>query len=62
MRRSARQRVPFPARPGAHRSKKLGLPAGIPIAIGEFDLHYGAIGWGVEEGTLIKVIGTSTGD
>lgn len=43
-------------------AKKLGLPAGIPIAIGEFDVHYGAIGCGVNEGTLVKVIGTSTCD
>jgi L-ribulokinase len=41
---------------------KLGLPAGIPIAIGEMDVHYGAIGCGVDEGTLVKVIGTSTCD
>jgi L-ribulokinase len=41
---------------------KLGLRPGIPIAIGEFDVHYGAIGCGVREGTLIKVIGTSTCD
>jgi L-ribulokinase len=41
---------------------KLGLQAGIPIAIGEFDVHYGAIGCGVREGTLVKVIGTSTCD
>jgi L-ribulokinase len=40
----------------------LGLPAGIPIAIGEFDVHYGAIACGVREGTLVKVIGTSTCD
>jgi L-ribulokinase len=41
---------------------KLGLPEGIPIAIGEMDVHYGAIGSGVDEGTLVKVIGTSTCD
>ena len=41
---------------------KLGLPEGIPIAIGEFDVHYGAIGSGVDEGTLVKAIGTSTCD
>jgi L-ribulokinase len=43
-------------------AKKLGLPVGIPIAIGEFDVHYGAIGCGVTEGTLVKIIGTSTCD
>ncbi len=41
---------------------KLGLVPGIAIAIGEFDVHYGAIGCGVREGTLVKVIGTSTCD
>lgn len=43
-------------------AKELGLPVGIPIAIGEMDVHYGAIGSGVAEGTLVKVIGTSTCD
>lgn len=41
---------------------RLGLSAGIPIAIGEMDVHYGAIGCGVDEGTLVKVIGTSSCD
>ena len=41
---------------------RLGLHEGIPVAIGEFDVHYGAIGSGVREGTLVKVIGTSTCD
>ncbi|MDR2513181.1 MAG: ribulokinase [Puniceicoccales bacterium] len=43
-------------------ARQLGLPIGIPIAIGEMDVHYGAIACGVEEGTLVKVIGTSTCD
>ncbi len=40
----------------------LGLPAGIPIAMGGFDAHYGAVGSTVEPGTLVKIIGTSTCD
>ncbi len=47
---------------GAEWAKKLGLTAGIPIAIGEMDVHYGAIGCGVAEGVLVKIIGTSTCD
>jgi L-ribulokinase len=43
-------------------AKKTGLPADIPITVGEFDVHYGAIGCGVAEGVLVKVIGTSTCD
>ena len=43
-------------------AKRLGLPEGIPIAMGEMDVHYGAIGSGVAEGTIVKVIGTSTCD
>jgi L-ribulokinase len=43
-------------------AERLGLAAGVPIAIGEFDVHYGAIACGVSEGTLVKVIGTSTCD
>ncbi len=43
-------------------AEKLGLTAGIPLAIGEMDVHYGAIGCGIDEGTLVKVIGTSTCD
>jgi L-ribulokinase len=41
---------------------RLGLTPNIPIAIGEMDVHYGAIGCGVAEGVLVKVIGTSTCD
>lgn len=43
-------------------AEEFGLNEGMPIAIGAFDVHYGAIGSGIEEGTLVKVIGTSTCD
>src|SRR6185295_6555466 len=43
-------------------AEKLGLRANLPIAIGEMDVHYGAIGCGVAEGVLVKVIGTSACD
>ena len=43
-------------------AEQLGLTEGIPIAIGEFDVHYGAIASGVQEGVLVKAIGTSTCD
>ena len=43
-------------------AKKLGLPVGIPIAIGEMDVHYGAIGSGLAEGVMVKAIGTSSCD
>jgi L-ribulokinase len=39
-----------------------GVPAGIPVAMGGFDAHYGAVGAGVRPGTLVKIIGTSTCD
>jgi L-ribulokinase len=43
-------------------ARKLGLTEGIAIAIGAMDVHYGSIGCGIDEGTLVKVIGTSTCD
>ncbi|HEY3267024.1 MAG TPA: ribulokinase [Armatimonadota bacterium] len=41
---------------------KLGLPAGIPVAVGAFDAHLGAVGSGVAEDALVKIMGTSTCD
>jgi len=46
----------------AEIAEKTGLPAGIPVAVGAFDCHLGAIGSGVKPGTLVKTIGTSTCD
>jgi L-ribulokinase len=43
-------------------AKKLGIPAGIPVAIGAFDAHLGGVGSGIQPGTLVKIIGTSTCD
>jgi len=43
-------------------SKKTGLTAGIPVAVGAFDAHLGAVGSGVAPGCLVKIIGTSTCD
>lgn len=41
---------------------KLGLQEGIAVAMGAFDAHLGAVGSGIKEGTLVKIIGTSTCD
>lgn len=43
-------------------AKKLGLKAGIPVAMGSFDAHLGGVGSGIGPGTLVKIIGTSTCD
>lgn len=55
-----------PGRPAGHLSAEwaaaLGLPPGIPIAMGGFDAHYGAVGSGIRSGTFVKIIGTSTCD
>jgi L-ribulokinase len=43
-------------------AKRTGLPAGLPVAVGAFDAHLGAVGCGIAPGTLVKAIGTSTCD
>ncbi|HEX3719901.1 MAG TPA: ribulokinase [Verrucomicrobiae bacterium] len=43
-------------------ARRTGLRGGIPVAIGAFDAHLGAVGAGIEPGTLVKIIGTSTCD
>jgi L-ribulokinase len=43
-------------------ARRTGLPAGLPVAVGAFDAHLGAVGSGIAPGTLVKIIGTSTCD
>jgi L-ribulokinase len=46
----------------AEAADKVGLRAGIPVAVGAFDAHMGAVGAGCGKGILVKIIGTSTCD
>ncbi len=43
-------------------ARRLGLPPGIPVAVGAYDSHMGAVGGGAKPGWLVRVMGTSTCD
>ncbi|MCR4411956.1 MAG: ribulokinase, partial [Thermoguttaceae bacterium] len=64
-RRYAARAVPSDQKAGnltAEVAAKVGLRPGIPVAVGNFDAHAGAVGAGIKPGTLVKIIGTSTCD
>lgn len=57
--------VPSDRRAGSLReeiARRVGLTPGIPVAVGAFDAHMGAVGSGIRPGTLVKIMGTSTCD
>jgi L-ribulokinase len=43
-------------------AERLGLSAGVAVAVGAFDAHIGAVGAGIGQATLAKIMGTSTCD
>jgi L-ribulokinase len=43
-------------------SRRTGLPEGLPVAVGAIDAHLGAVGAGIRQGTLVKILGTSSCD
>ena len=46
----------------AEWAERTGLNEGVPVAVGAFDCHMGAVACGVKEGVLTKILGTSTCD
>lgn len=43
-------------------AERTGLREGIPVAVGAFDAHFGAVASGAREAVLVKIMGTSTCD
>ena len=46
----------------ARFASETGLKEGIPVAVGAFDAHFGAVASGASPGALVKIVGTSTCD
>jgi L-ribulokinase len=43
-------------------AERTGLREGTPISVGGIDAHLGAVGSGIQKGTLVKILGTSSCD